>query len=145
MLRAATFVFLLALALPAGASAAPRALAPPGNSEADQYYETLPASTGPRAPDATKKAHDALREGALSEATEHALRRRGPRGLALATAVARTAPASRSGAGSQAGAEAAAIGPPSEPGMGALFPVVLAGTAAATLAFALFRRRSPAR
>jgi hypothetical protein len=143
MRRAATLGFLLTLALAAPAGAAVRVVAPPGNSEADQYFQTLPSSSGPRAPDATKKARDAVRDGALSEATEGALRQRGPRGLGLATAVAKTAPAGEAAGpgGSRLQAPAAAIGPPSEPGMGALFPFALAATAAAALAFALARRR----
>lgn len=150
MRRAATFGFLLALALvlPLHAAAAPRTVAPPGNSEADQYYETLPASNGPRAPDTTKKARDAVREGSLSEASEGALRRRGPRGLALATAVARTAPpgtVSRDRPGLRLSTPASTVEPPSQPGMGALFPFVLAASAAGALAFALSRRRRPAR
>jgi hypothetical protein len=147
MLRATTsmlVVLALAVALPvAGASAAAHAVAPPGNSEADQYYETLPATNGARAPDTTKKAGDAVRDGSLSEASERALRGRGPRGLALATAVARTAPPGTvsHGGGGPPLAPAARVEPPSEPGMGALFPVLLAATAAAALGFAVHRRQ----
>jgi hypothetical protein len=142
MRRAATLSVLFALALAAPAGAAVRVIAPPGNSEADQYFQTLPASTGPRAPDLTKKARDAVRDGALSEVTEGALRHRGPPGLKLATAVAKTAPAEGVGAGgSPSRAAAAAAGPPAERGLGALFPFVLAVTAASALAFALARRR----
>jgi hypothetical protein len=90
-----------------------------------------------------------VRDGALSEANEQALRQSGPRGLALAAAVARTAPAGIAAAaagGPPARAPAASIGPPSEPGMGALFPLLLVATAGAALAFALSRRRRrPAR
>jgi hypothetical protein len=143
----------LALALtlaqpPGGVSAAPRTVAPPGNSEADQYFETLPASNGPQAPDTTKKARDAVREGSLGEASEQALRQRGPRGLALATAVARTAPpgtVSRDRSGLRLRPPASTVEPPSQPGMGAAFSLVLAATAAAALAFAVSRRRRPAR
>lgn len=128
---------VLGLALPLPAASAARVVAPPGNSEADQYFETLPASTGPRAPDSSKKAGDAVRDGALSEATEHALRQRGPTGLAVATAVAKTA---RGGGGppSPSQAPAAALG---RRGLGAAFPLVLAIAAGAAIAFALARRR----
>jgi hypothetical protein len=112
-----TLAVLLALALALPAAAAVRVIAPPGNSEADQYYQTLPASTGPRAPDATKKARDAVRDGALAEATEGALRRRGPRGLALATAVAKTAPAGQPG-GSGSPSSATQALPSGEAGAG---------------------------
>jgi hypothetical protein len=149
MWRAATLGFLLALALSLPGAAAARTVAPPGNSEADQYYETLPASNGPRAPDTTKKARDAVRDGSLSEGSESALRHRGPRGLALATVVARTAPpgtVSRDRPRLRLSTPASTAEPASQPGMGALFPFVLAATAAAALAFALSRRRrSPAR
>jgi hypothetical protein len=137
MRKTTTLALLLTLALAAllPAAAAARVLVPPGNAEADQYYETLPAPTGPRAPDPTKKARDAVRAGALSEATEHRLRRRGPTGLALATAVAQTALPRGTGR------PPALLSVPAEPGLGALFPLILALAAAAALAFALARRR----
>jgi hypothetical protein len=138
-----TLTLLLALVAPVHAGAANRTVAPPGASEADQYFQTLPASTGPRAPNSTKKARDAVRDGALTDATEGALRQRGPRGLAVATAVAKTAPARGPvGGGSRARAPAVPVGAIGEPGLGALFPLVLLATAAAALAFALGRRRS---
>jgi hypothetical protein len=146
MRKTTTLALLLALALPLPAAAAVRVIAPPGNSEADQYYQTLPGSTGPRAPDPTKETRDAVRDGALSEATEGALRRQGPGGLALATAVAKTAPAG-TGAGGEgrgrlpASLEASQARPPDPQGLGDLFPFLLLGTAAAAGAFALAKRR----
>jgi hypothetical protein len=138
MRKATTLALLLTLVLAAllPASAAARVLVPPGNAEADQYYETLPSPAGPRAPDLTKKAHDAVREGALSEGTEHGLRQRGPVGLALATAVAQTAlpRGNRS-------TPPAALSAPAEPGLGALFPLILVLAAAAAAAFTVARRR----
>ncbi len=134
-----TLAVLSALVLAAPAAAAVRVVAPPGASEADQYYETLPASTGPLAPDPAKKARDAVRDGALTEAGEGALRKRGPRGLALATAVAQTAPAGGPHGSVPPGQPV--LGPSAKRGLGALFPFVLAATAAAALAFALTRRR----
>jgi hypothetical protein len=130
----------LALAVPGPAVAAVRVIAPPGNSEADQYYETVPSPTGPRAPDTTKKARDAVREGVLSEAAEQGLRHRGPAGLALATAVAQTAlPEGPGGAGSPSPALAVSV--PDEQGLGDLFPFLLVITAAAAIAFTVARRR----
>ncbi len=137
MRKIATLALLLALAAPVPAGAAVRVIVPPGNSEADQYYQTVPGATGPRVPDPTKVARDAVREGALSDATEHALRRRGPTALALATAAAQTP---ERGAG-RGGAPAAVGRPAGEPGLGDLFPLVLAASAAAALAFAVARRR----
>jgi hypothetical protein len=130
----------LALALAVPQSAAARVIAPPGNAEADQYYETVPSPTGPRAPDTTKKARDAVREGALSEATEQGLRHRGPAGLALATAVAQTAlPGGQEGRGSLSPALAVSV--PDEQGLGGLFPLLLVVAGAAAVAFTLARRR----
>jgi hypothetical protein len=129
----------LALALPTGAAA--RLVAPPGLPEAEQYYQTVPTSTGQRAPDATKKAHDAVRDGTISEATERALRQRGPTGEALGDAVARTAPEGASSGGLQA----PALGSLGEQGLGFAFPFLLLLTAAAGVAFAVSRRRHPSR
>lgn len=142
MRKMTTLVLLLALVLaaPQSAAATVRVIAPPGNSEADQYYETVPSPTGPRAPDATKKARDAVRDGALSEATEQGLRHRGPVGLALATAVAQTAlPGGPGGHGSLSPALALSV--PGEQGMGDLFLLILVLAAAAAVAFTLARRR----
>lgn len=133
---------ILALAVALPASAAARAVAPPGNSEADQYFETLPGSAGPRAPDPARRARDAVRDGALGEATEGALRGRGPAGLALADAVAQTAPP-RTLPGRPGGAPPPPAGALGRPGLGAAFPLALGLAAAAALAFALTRRRRP--
>jgi hypothetical protein len=140
MRKTTTLALLLALALaaPRPAAAAARVIAPPGNSEADQYYETVPGPAGPRAPDLTKKARDAVREGALSEAAERGLRHRGPTGLALATAVAQTAlPGGSGGHGSPA--PVASV--PDEQGLGNLFPLILVAAGAAAVAFTVARRR----
>jgi len=135
--KIATLALAIALALPAPAGAAVRAIVPPGNSEADQYSQTVPGATGPRVPDPTKDSRDGVRAGALSEAAESALRGRGPSGLALATAVAQT---TERGAG-RAAAPAAAGRPAGEPGLGDAFPILLLATALAALAFALAKRR----
>jgi hypothetical protein len=136
MRKTTTLALLLVLAMPLPAGAAVRVVAPPGNAEADQYYQTLPSPTGPRAPDATKKARDAVRDGALTEATEQGLRQRGPTGLALATAVAQTAPTGEPGP-----SPAFAVRISDEQGLGYLFPLILAVAAAAAIAFAVARRR----
>lgn len=136
---------LLALAaLPLPAGAAPIA-APPGNSEADQYFETVPAPAGGRSRDSSKTAEDSVREGRLSAETARALERRGETGQALATAVAQTAPGGKPGDGppppQTAGAPA-----PTEQGLGALFPLILVATAAGAAGFAVARwRGTPAR
>lgn len=128
---------LLALALASPARAASPVLAPPGLPEAEQYFETLPTSTGPRAPDTSKKARDAVRDGALSEANEQALRERGPNGLSLADAVAQTAPGGETGTAQRT----PSLGSLGERGLGAGFPLLLVFAAAAAAAFAVARRR----
>jgi hypothetical protein len=138
--KTATLAVLLALVAPIPAAAAGRVVAPPGNSEADQYYETLPSATGPRAPDSIREARETARDGALAGATEHALRQAGPRGLALLDGVARTAPAGRAGGGGSAAVSGARV--LDERGLGDLFPLILVLTAAAALAFAVIRRRA---
>ncbi|HEY7950705.1 MAG TPA: hypothetical protein VID51_07730 [Solirubrobacterales bacterium] len=142
MRKTTTLALLLVLAMPLPAGAAVRVVAPPGNSEADQYYQTLPGATGPRAPDSAKETRDAVRDGVLSEATERALRERGPEGLAVATVVAKTAPgAAGDRDGSQAAAPASGVRVPDDQGLGALFPLVLVFTAAGAIAFAAARWR----
>ncbi len=147
MRKATTLALLLVLAMPLPAGAAVRVVAPPGNSEADQYYQTLPGATGPRAPDSAKETRDAVRDGVLSEATEGALRERGPEGLAVATVVAKTAPSSgvlgarAERGGSSPAPPASAVRVPDDQGLGALFPLVLVLTAAGAIAFAAARRR----
>lgn len=140
MRKTTTLALLLALAVPLNAQAAVRTIAPPGNSEADQYYETLPGSAGPRAPVPKKTEEDAVHAGELSPATARALQRHGAEGLALATAVAKTAPPARGG-GSGLGATAGAARAPDEQGLGGFFVPILGVTAAASVAFYVARRR----
>ena len=143
MRKTTTLALLLVLALPLPAGAAVRVVAPPGNSEADQYYQTLPAASGPRAPDSAKETRDAVRDGALSETTERVLRQQGPTGLALATVVAKTAPAGvpEGGGGGDGSSPASAVRVPDDQGLGTAFPLLLVATAAAALAFAVARLR----
>jgi hypothetical protein len=137
---------LAALALPPQATAA-RVAAPPGNSEADQYFETLPAAAGPRSPNEAGTTQGAVREGRLSAAAARALEGSGGAGLGVARVVARTAPARRpTGAGgSVAGAAAEGARVPGRQGLGAFFPAFLAVAAAAAAAFAFLRRRPAVR
>ena len=151
MRRVVTFLALVGLALAGPAGAQAKSIAPPGQSEADQYFETVPAPAGPRSPDGSKREADAVSDGSLSAATGRALARRGPQGQALATAVARTAAASR-GAGREGGAapgrshspSAAPAAAPGSAGLGVLFPLALVATALAAVAFAVARSRRPA-
>ena len=141
-----TFLALVGLALAGPAGAQAKSIAPPGQSEADQYFETVPAPAGPRSPDGSKREADAVSDGSLSAATGRALARRGPQGQALATAVARTAGASR-GAGGERGASPGRSRSPSaapgSAGLGVLFPLALVAIALAAVAFAIARSRRP--
>lgn len=131
------------------AAVAARSIAPPGNSEADQYFETLPEPAGPRSPDPERSTEDALRERSLAPRTVQALEQGGASAQALAGAVASTAPpraaaGGASGAGEAPGGAAAAqgAGPVTEQGgMGVAFPLALAASLLAALAFLLGRRR----
>jgi hypothetical protein len=137
MSKTMALALLLALALAPSAWAKERVLAPPGLPEAEEYFETVPTSTGPRAPDPSKKARDAVRDGALSEASEQALRKRGPNGLSLADAVAATAP----GDTPENARRAPTLVSLTEPGLGAGFPLMLVLAAVAAAAFFVSRRR----
>lgn len=148
MRKITTLAVVLATLAPFAPSAAARTVAPPGNSEADQYYETLPSPTGPRAPGSREAAEDAVREGRLDAGTEEALQSEGATGVAAAEAIARTAPSrSERGKGGGFGATGAgAVRPPTERGLGDLFLPVLAIVAIVSAAFfAARRRRSAAR
>jgi hypothetical protein len=145
MRKATTAALLLLLAFPLQAVAASVA-APPGNSEADQYFETLPTPGGARSPDPTKTAKDAVEEGKLTPAASQELQKRGPDGQGVAGIVAQTAPpgaARKDDHGSANGPllKGVGVGAPDEQGMGAFFPLILAATAVAALAFAVDRHR----
>jgi len=127
----------LASTLTFPALAAARLVAPPGLPEAEQYYETVPTSTGPREPDLTKKAHEAVRDGVISEGTRRTLDRRGPGGEALGDAIAQTAP---EGTG---GSQPPALGSLGERGLGPGFLLLIVAMAGAAVAFAVSRRRRP--
>jgi hypothetical protein len=138
--KATTVLLLLTLALPAPFASA-RVVTPPGNSEADQYFETIPGAAGPTTPDTSKTAEDAVREGKLSAGTLRTLERRGEAGEALANAVAQTAPprVGKNGGGSTN----ANFEVPGEGGMGTFFPLILIATGLAAAAYLVDRRRRP--
>lgn len=138
MKKVATGILLLALVLP-GSAVAASITVPPGNSEADQYFETVPGSSGGRSPDTSKTAEDAVREGRLTAATLRALERRGEVGQAVADVVAQTGPPGGKAGGSGLGA--AAFEAPDKQGLGALFPIILVATAVGAVAYAVGRRR----
>jgi hypothetical protein len=138
--KVTTLAVLIAVALAPPASAA-RTFAPPGNAEADQYFQTLPGSAGAASPALAKTPEDAVREGKLKAGTERALRR-GAAGGAVASLVAKTAPAGAvTGGGRAGGPQTGVLATPEKQGLGALLPLMLVAGAAAALAFALDRRR----
>jgi hypothetical protein len=149
MKKATTVILLLACAYPLSAAGAP-VNAPPGNSEADQYFESIPTPEGAQSPDSSKNAGDAVKEGKLTPAGAQALREQGSTGRAIAELVAQTAPSGA--AGTQSGKDGGAadgegstngvsFAVPGEGGMGLLFPLLLAVTGAVALAFVVDRRR----
>jgi hypothetical protein len=146
MRKATTALLLLLLAFPVQAAAASVA-APPGNSEADQYFETIPTPDGAGSPDRDKTVEDAVREGTLTPEAAQALEKQGADGRAIADVVAQTGPAGTTrpddnGDGSPAQVTGSVTAPDDE-GMGILFPLILAVMAAAALAFvARSHRRS---
>lgn len=127
----------LAFTLTFPALAAARLVAPPGLPEAEQYYETVPTSTGPREPDLTKKAHEAVRDGVIGEATRRALDRRGAGGEALGDAIAQTAPEGT------AGSRSPALGSLGEQGLGPGFLFLIVAMGVTAIAFAASRRHRP--
>jgi hypothetical protein len=92
--KVATVVALLALLVPAAASARARKYAPPGNSAISQYVESVPTAGGGR-PSGTIHTRGAAGSSALSPATQRAFSRQGADGKAAAALANATAPAAR--------------------------------------------------
>lgn len=133
-------VLLLALALPPTARAA-AVVAPPGNSEADQYFETVPGAGGDRSADPARTPRDAVGDGVLTPEGLRALRARGEAGRAAARLAAETAAPRRPGSGLANRTPAAGPGDVgSAEGLGDAFPPILVGIAGAALAYAVRRR-----
>jgi hypothetical protein len=109
--RVAILVCLAALAFPAGAGAV--RCAPPGNSEVDQYYETIPGSSCNEAPPGSAGpggVHGGS-SGSLSPASSGQLAAQGDGGravqrfvLATAPPIAASVPSRPTGAGGPTGA-----------------------------------------
>ncbi len=105
--RALLIATALALILPAS-TAAQSINVPPGNSEADQYFETVPDGEGNKSLDSTKEPSDVLTPRQIAE-----LEALGEDGAAAAQIAAATAP---DGVG-KAGGGAATGGTPDEDGV----------------------------
>ena len=160
-----TALVLIALLVPASA-AAQRTTVPPGQSEADQYFETVPDGKGDSSLDTGGKPSDALSESELA-----ALERLGGDGAVAAQLAAATNPVGAGatarpaagdgdgsagapdagGAADEGGSPDAEQGPaagaalalaPSRDGLGWLLWLLMLATAAALLAFAVMRRRT---
>ena len=154
------------LAVPAGASAKSgcqgRTVSPHGNSEADQYSETIPGACGNHRPNAGNPA--ASPNGTVPSQTLRRLESLGPGGQTAAALAQANAPAgARRAEGGRGGTD---DNPPSAgdtgedggalsgvgralggssgdgEGMGIALPLVLAGTLVAALAYWLMRRRA---
>ena len=143
MRKITTLAAVLAILATFVPGALARTVAPPGNSEADQYYQTLPSPTGPRGPGTREAAENAVREGRLDAGTEQALRSEGAVGADAAEAIARTAPSQseRSENGDRGTVGAGAVRPPTERGLGDLFLPILAVVGLASAAFFVARRQ----
>ncbi len=147
------------LAAPAPGFAAPApgfaaTTVPPGNSEIDQYTETLPGAAGNQptggsgggAVGGTKSTGGPV----LSPAVAQKLRRRGPAGRAVAKLTEATAPRlpasteSGRGQGSGSGLDAVArtVSGSDGGGLGILLPLILGGVTAAAVAYMLLRWRA---
>lgn len=133
------------LVIPAGALA--QSTAPPGNSEVDEYTETLPGAGGDNTIDRSNDGDP----GVLSPAAEAELNQLGADGRAAADLAKATAPkggeksATGSGEGDDGSALAGitdALGGGSDDGMGWLLPAALIGTFLAGVLFVLLRRRA---
>jgi hypothetical protein len=136
----------LVLLLPAPASAQSINV-PPGQSEADQYFEVVPEGTGNKSLDNSAEPGEVLTPSQIAE-----LEGLGEDGSAAAQTAAATAPGDsggggKGGDGSGRGAGSAEISAaggvaPSRDGLGGMLWLVMAGTAAAVGGYAIARRRS---
>jgi hypothetical protein len=147
-MRWALVVLAASGALPAAASAA--VLAPPGHAGANQYFETIPTSSGQAAPpgsvrgSGTSSSSHALAAFGRGQATDAKLAKLGKPGRAAAALAASTAPAPATGAAAEAARAAAgsgasggsggsigsgvwhALGSSNTGGLGLLLPLLLA-------------------
>ena len=138
-------VALLALLASAAVSFA-QTVVPPGNSEADQYFEATPDATGDKSIDGSRSAEDVLTPKQLAE-----LEALGPDGAAAAALAAGTAPSAETlgaGEGEDPAAEGSAAPAGSaalitdRQGMGAWLWVIVAASAFIALGFGVARWRA---
>ncbi len=140
-LAAATF----ALALPAAALGQSTTV-PPGQSEADQYFETVPDGKGNKSLDNTKPPGEVLTDEQIA-----ALEQLGEEGTAAAQLAAATEPdgagkegsggGSAGGGGDETGATSSASVAPGREGLGGWLWVILIGAVVAVGTYVLVRRR----
>lgn len=117
-------VLVLGLALLPAQAQGQGVVVPPGNSEATQYFESVPNVKGNSSPDTQR----ALTEGVLTPAQIEALQKKGPDGAAAAQSAVATGPPTPGGE-------------PDKEGLGTFFPLILIASAIAALALALRRWR----
>jgi hypothetical protein len=170
-MRARLCAFMLCgfvlLAAPAGASAKPgchgRTVSPHGNSEADQYSETIPGACGNHRPNppADPGTPGGSPDGTVPAQTHRRLESLGPAGQNAAALAQANAPGGTrtNGGGDGGNGNPASAGDAGDggalsgvgralgggsgdgEGMGVVLPLVLAGTLGAGLAYWLVRRR----
>ena len=141
-------LLLLVLGAVPGAALAQERNVPPGNSEIDQYVESVPGADGDRGVGTTPPRR---RNRALSGRTRRELDALGPDGKAAARLAESNAPARarRAGGGDQrdvkgegSGADAVvdAVTGSSSDGLGVFLPIGLAAIAAVAVGLAVRRR-----
>ena len=158
---------LLALALLAWPLGAGAEVVPPGNSEVNQYTETLPGPTNdstveppgaagtPGAPGGQGSAGGGPGGGVIPDDTARELNQSGPDGRAAAALAQSNAPAASVGDARDVGGEpagnpesffdgvlSAVTGADGDDGLGILMLLILLGVAAAGIGHALLRRRA---
>jgi cobalamin biosynthesis Mg chelatase CobN len=149
-LRIIGFIACLGFVLVAPAESIAAKVVPPGNSEIDQYTETLPGAQGNEPTGEALAGNHRTSAGnkpALSPSTAQTLQRSGPAGRAVADLARATSPntsqhnRSASG-GTKSGLNTAvnSLNGSNSGGMGIVLPMILAAVTAVGLAYILRRR-----
>ena len=138
--RALLIAAALALILPASA-AAQSITVPPGQSEADQYFEVVPDGTGNKSLDTARKPAEVLAPKQVAE-----LEGLGEDGVAAAETAAASAPGDRGGgrdnSSDSGGTGFAGAAAPSRDGFGGMLWLLMVATVVAVGGYAIARRRS---
>ena len=115
---------------------------PPGNSEVDQYTETVPGACGNQSPGggggSTDGSGGSDDGSAVPQSTVDQLSSEGAAGEAAAGLAVANAPRANQGGGGSASESNGS----DDGGMGLLLPLILAGVAGAGIAYVFLRRRA---